>query len=139
MRVGLNRRVLKIGYVVAEGEITPWGYAPAWFDPWSNGVICFPVVLHLLARWIRTAWHKVRLWGWPEQYSLAQAKRYHHWFTQGYDKGYANGHRDGYRTGEETGIALAHAHQRIKAELGEQLDIGAPPKSLTESGSGAIE
>ena len=48
------------GLQVAQGEAAPWWYGVAYYSPYSDHVVCYPVPLNLLVRWCRNIWWLLR-------------------------------------------------------------------------------
>lgn len=52
---------------VTPGEQMPTGYAPAYRDWMRDVAVCYPIGLHLLVRWTRSAYYWLVLVGWTGQ------------------------------------------------------------------------
>ena len=66
------------GMQLVEGEMAPWWYGMAYYSPYTNHVVYYPVPINLVVRWSRALWWALRS-GKPD----ALAKAYGCGFSEG--------------------------------------------------------
>lgn len=74
---------------VTEGGAMPRGYAVAYWRPWSNAAVCYPIGIHLLVSVARSAYTHVQHWRCPEGWETLWRVRFERGRQKGYEDGYA--------------------------------------------------
>lgn len=81
------KRIVTAQYISNGGEI-PRGYAIAYWLPWSDRAVCYPVGLHLFVSATRAIYTRISHARFPEGWETLWRVRFERGRELGYEEGY---------------------------------------------------